>query len=67
MKMEGKYLFKASMSQVWDVLMNPKNLAHCMPGCERLEPLGEDRYQAILSIGVANIKGTHLGASTPAR
>ena len=30
-----------------------------MPGCESLDPAGEDAYDAVLAIGVGPIKGTY--------
>ena len=62
MLIQGKYVFKASPGEVWDVLMSPDNLRSCMPGCEKLEPNGEDSYRASMRVGVANIKGRFEGS-----
>ena len=61
MKIEGSYIFKAPRQRVWDVLVDPKIMAQCMPGCEGLQEIGPDRYEATLKIGIASVKGTYKG------
>jgi carbon monoxide dehydrogenase subunit G len=41
--------------------MDPAAIASCVPGCERLEPDGVDRYRAAITIGMAAITGTYEG------
>ena len=57
MDVAGTYSFDAPIAKVWDVLLDPASLASCMPGCESMEPLGEDKYRATLSVGVGSISG----------
>jgi carbon monoxide dehydrogenase subunit G len=38
--------------------MDPDAIAACLPGCRELRPLGDDRYQADLTIGVASVSGS---------
>ena len=59
MDVNGSYLFDAPAARVWEVLLDPDTLAHCMPGCEKLTPLGNDQYEATLSVGIGSIKGTY--------
>jgi hypothetical protein len=59
MKFEGKYTFKAPREKVWQVLLDPKILAQCMPGCEDLKEIGPDQYEASVKVGVAAVKGTY--------
>ncbi len=61
MKIEGTHTFPASRQQVWDFLINPECLARCMPGCEKLEVVGEDEYMGTINVGVAAIKGVYNG------
>lgn len=61
MKVEGSYTFNAPVERVWDTLMDPAVLASCIPGCEKLEPVGADEYEAVLKVGIAAIKGTYKG------
>lgn len=61
MKIEGSYDFKAPRERVWEVLMDPKVLSQCMPGCESLREIGPDQYEATMKVGVASVKGTYKG------
>lgn len=61
MKVEGAQDLPASRELVWDLLIDPAVLARCLPGCERLEPIGENSYRASLKIGLAAIKGGYTG------
>jgi carbon monoxide dehydrogenase subunit G len=61
MKLEGKYMFNAPPQKVWDVLLDMNTLKACMPGCESLEEIGPDEFEATLKIGVAAVKGTYSG------
>ena len=61
MKLEGSYDVPAPRAKVWDVFLNPKQLRKAIPGCEKLEALGDDEYKATLKIGVAAVKGTFEG------
>src|SRR5258707_4615899 len=58
MKLIATYSFPAPPSQVWSQLMDPDAIASCLPGCRELRPLGDDRYEAELTVGVAAISGT---------
>jgi carbon monoxide dehydrogenase subunit G len=61
MEISGAYTFDASVDRVWDLLMDPAILASCIPGCDRFEPDGEDRYNVTLTVGLAAITGTYNG------
>jgi carbon monoxide dehydrogenase subunit G len=41
--------------------MDPHVIASCIPGCDRLEPDGEDRYRARLTVAFAAVTGTYDG------
>ena len=64
MKISGKYSLKAPVQKVWEALLDPITLAHCMPGCEKLEPVAENEYQATLTVGVGPVKGTYKATIT---
>ena len=61
MNIVAQHVFAASQQELWDLLLDSKRLAQCIPGCESLEEVEPDRYTATLKIGVASIKGTYLG------
>ncbi|HEU4346127.1 MAG TPA: carbon monoxide dehydrogenase subunit G [Candidatus Binatia bacterium] len=61
MKIEGTYTFNAPRERVWQILLDPKIMAQCMPGCEKLTEVGPDRYEATLKVGVASVQGSYKG------
>ena len=42
MKVAGEYTFDAPQDIVWEALQDPEVLAAVMPGCEKLELVGEE-------------------------
>jgi hypothetical protein len=61
MKINGTATLNAPPDRVWAALNDPGVLVRTIPGCERLEALGGDRYTMTVTAGVASIKGTYLG------
>jgi carbon monoxide dehydrogenase subunit G len=61
MEISGSYTFNAPPDRVWNLLMNPTVISSCIPGCDRFEPDGEDRYNVTLTVGLAAITGTYNG------
>jgi carbon monoxide dehydrogenase subunit G len=60
MKLQGDYLFEASVEEVWSALFDPVVLAAVMPGCEKLERV-EGRYVGDLNIKVGPVQGKFSG------
>ena len=58
LKIEGTYTFKASREKVWRLLLDPKIIAGCVPGCEELKEIGPDQYEAVTRGGA---KGGSMG------
>lgn len=61
MKLEGTHTIPAPRARVWQALMDPAILQRAIPGCERLEALGENRYKATFRAGVGAVKGVFEG------
>jgi uncharacterized protein len=61
MEISGSYTFTAAPDHVWGLLMDPAVLSSCIPGCDRFEPDGADRYTVTLTVGLAAITGTYTG------
>jgi carbon monoxide dehydrogenase subunit G len=57
MELTSTYSFAATPTEVWSLLMDASAIAACLPGCRELRPIGDDRYQADLTIGVAAVSG----------
>lgn len=64
MKIEGSYRFNAPREKVWQVLIDPTIIAQCMPGCESLNEVGPDQYEATMKVGIASVKGSYKGKVT---
>jgi carbon monoxide dehydrogenase subunit G len=61
LKVSGSALLKAPRRRVWDALNDPAVLVRTIPGCQRLEAIGDDAYRMTLTAGVASIKGVYQG------
>jgi uncharacterized protein len=61
MDISGSYTFNAPPDRVWALLMDPQILSSCIPGCDKFEAAGEDRYNVTLTVGLAAITGTYNG------
>ncbi len=61
MELTGDHTFAAPRERVWQFLLDPETLRQCLPGCEKLEAVGADEYEATMKIGVAMIRGTYQG------
>jgi carbon monoxide dehydrogenase subunit G len=61
MKLSGSYTFSAPRDEVWELLIDPTTLQRIIPGCERLEQIGEDTYAAEIKLGLAGVKGDYSG------
>jgi carbon monoxide dehydrogenase subunit G len=60
-KINGTATLNAAPDRVWAALNDPAVLVRTIPGCEKLESVGQDRYAMTVTAGVASIKGTYLG------
>jgi carbon monoxide dehydrogenase subunit G len=61
MKIAGNATLHAPVEAVYEALRDPRVLVRTIPGCERLEQVGEDAYQMTVTAGVASIRGTYAG------
>jgi uncharacterized protein len=57
MDLKASYSFDAPPETVWSLLMDTAVIAGCIPGCRELQPVGDDRYKAVLAAPVAAISG----------
>ena len=61
MKIKADYDVSAPRDRVWEYFTDPELLKQCIPGCDELKPLGDDNYEATLSVGISSIKGVYTG------
>jgi len=64
MELRGTYNFAAAPADVWKLLMDPDAIKSCLPGCRELQPMGDDRYHAEMTIGVAAVSGAFTSTVT---
>ena len=57
MKLTGSYQIAASPETVWGVITEPASLQGCIPGCQRLEDVGDGNYEASISASLGPVRG----------
>ena len=61
MKVESTYEIQAPRERVYAALIDPEVLKHAIPGCESLEKVDENHYNATMRAGIGAIKGNFKG------
>lgn len=61
MKVSGSYTIDAPREDVWAALNDIEVLARVVPGCERLDQVGENEFEGVVKIGIASIRGVYDG------
>ena len=57
MKLAGNYEINAPRERVWSAITEPASLQGCIPGCQRLEDVGDSNYEASISAQLGPIRG----------
>jgi len=52
MKMSGSHTLPAPREEVWEKLNDPAVLQRCIPGCESLEQVGENKLAAVVNVKI---------------
>lgn len=61
MDVRGTYTFAAPRDRVWELLLDPDALRAALPSTKEFNKIGDDEYEAVMSIGVGAVKGTYTG------
>ena len=62
MLLKGDVAIRAPRKKVWDFLTDPKQIAQCAPGVEKVEELEPlKRYRGVVSIGFVAVKARFSG------
>ncbi len=61
MKLEGSYTFDAPRDLVWQMFFDPEVLARTMPGCEKLDRIGENSFEGRMRVQVGPVQGLFKG------
>lgn len=62
MQLHGQRLLSCTREEAWQALNDPKLLQRCIPGCERFDPEGPDRYALVVVLGFGPVT-THVRAT----
>jgi uncharacterized protein len=64
MEMSGEQLVPAPQAVVWDALNDPQMLKASVPGCESIEPAGDNEYQVLMVARVGPVSAKFKGKLT---
>jgi len=60
-RIAGNYNFAAPREEVWAAMNDPEVLARVLPGCQKLEQVGEHEFETTLNIRLQAVQGTYSG------
>lgn len=58
MHLEGSFDTPASRKAVWDFLLNPQDIAPCIPDVQSVDVTSPDSFKAKVKVGLSLVKGT---------
>src|SRR5215831_1893211 len=61
MKFENAFTVDAPVDEVWRTLLDVERVAHCMPGAEVTERIGDDAYKVSVKVKVGPMSMTYRG------
>ena len=61
MKLNGEQILPCAPDKAWELLMDPKTLQACIPGCESLSQEADDKFSAVVSIKIGPVKAKFKG------
>ena len=61
MDMQGSRHLGVSQQQAWDALNDPEVLKACIPGCDRVEPTGENQYAMGMAVKIGPVSARFAG------
>ena len=64
MEMTGEQLIPLPQETTWKALNDPAVLKDCIPGCESIEPSGENQYDVVLTAKVGPVSARFKGKLT---
>ncbi len=64
MEMQASRTIAASQSQAWAALNDPEVLKLCIPGCEKIEPTGENQYSVAMALKIGPVSAKFAGKIT---
>jgi hypothetical protein len=56
MILEGTYEFRTAREKLWEFIIDPAQIGRCLPDLKSLEVESEDKFVALIRVGVGPIK-----------
>jgi len=57
MRVQGQHAVPAPQQKVWEALLDPQTLARTLPGCQSLDPIGENHYRMSMKLAISSVEG----------
>lgn len=64
MEMQASRTLAVSQQQAWDALNDPEVLKLCIPGCDKVEPTGEQQYSVAMALKIGPVSAKFAGKIT---
>lgn len=64
MEMEGTRALAVSQQQAWEALNDPEVLKVCIPGCDKVEPTGDNQYAVGVAVKIGPVSAKFNGKIT---
>ena len=64
MDMQGSRQLASTQQQAWDALNDPAGLKACIPGCDKVEPTGENQYAIGMALKIGPVSAKFAGKIT---
>jgi carbon monoxide dehydrogenase subunit G len=61
MDMQGSRQLAVTQQQAWDALNDPAVLKACIPGCDKVEAMGENRYAIAMALKIGPVAAKFSG------
>src|SRR5262249_60244357 len=61
MEMTGEHAVPAPADHVWKALTDPEKLKSCIPGCDSIEPDGDNAYRMAMAARVGPVSARFSG------
>jgi uncharacterized protein len=62
LQVEYTHLLPYPRSRVWQLLLDPEVLSRLLPGVQKFETKGPDKYAVVVKLGVPSVRGTYTGS-----
>jgi carbon monoxide dehydrogenase subunit G len=62
MEMQGSRQLAVTQQQAWEALNDPEVLKACIPGCDSIEPTGENSYALVNAIKIGPVSAKFKGS-----